>query len=796
LIVLALGEFMILLDATIVNVAIPNMIQDLHATLTQVLWVLNAYVLTFAVLLLTAGRLGAMFGPKRLFIGGMVLFTAASAACAVSQTPNQLILFRVLQAVGGAALTPQTLSIITSIFPPDKRGQAFGIWGVVYGLGGASGPTLGGLLTSGFSWRAIFVPNIPIGIAATLAAFLIMPELTVHRRQGLDVVGVALATGGLFALVFGLVEGQDYGWGRISSVGAFDLGPLHAGLVSIPSIFFLSAVLLVAFVVWETRQDEPLLPLSLFRDRNFSIGCTISAIQVFGMIGLYFPLTLYLQRVLHLTPLQAGVAVLPQAIASMAVAPGIGKLADRVNGKYLLTIGLILYSVGVGLIIWLATIHSTGATFTLPLVVLGVGVGVLAAPVVTLTMQRIIPSASGAASGFMNTIRQVGGALAAAVGGAILETGIAANQKSQAVQFATQLPSQFRSAFIKHYSASTGSITVGAPQGGTGLPGNLPAAVARQFQTLGQLVSGHSYLNAMKPALVVPLALALGGATLALFMSTPRRAPAAAPVPAPAEVPAAAAERAQELAVPAAATPAARVPVPVFAAVHGSDTIVMPVSIPRNVQPTRPTRSMRPPFLVQVGDPARAEHFIKNTLRIGRMPNLDLVVQDPQVSRRHAEITSVDGEYVVRDLQSANGTMVNNRRIAEDHPLHEGDTITVGDTSFVYHDDFEIARPRLLRTEADGRGQYLIRKSLSIGRLPGNDIVLAHDTKVSRRHALLSTYQGKVFVRDLNSLNGTKVNGELVAEDHLLQDGDIVTIGDTSFTYHNDFEAANPIEDS
>jgi len=147
---------------------------------------------------------------------------------------------------------------------------------------------------------------------------------------------------------------------------------------------------------------------------------------------------------------------------------------------------------------------------------------------------------------------------------------------------------------------------------------------------------------------------------------------------------------------------------------------------------------------------------------------------------------------VVRDLQSANGTMVNNRRIAEDHPLHEGDTVTVGDTSFVYHDDFEIARPRLLRTEADGRGQYLIRKSLSIGRLPGNDVVLAQDSNVSRRHALLSTYQGKVFVRDLNSLNGTKVNGELVAGDHLLQDGDIVTVGDTSFVYHNDFEAANP----
>lgn len=210
LIVLALGFFMILLDTTIVNVAIPSIIDGLHASLDQILWILNAYILVYAVLLITAGRLGDMFGPKKLFISGMVLFTLASMACGLAQTPNQLILFRTIQAIGGALLTPQSLSMITSIFPPERRGAAFGLWGGVAGLASVAGPTLGGFLTTTFSWRAIFYVNLPIGIVALTLAVLVMPELTSHHRHQLDVVGVLLATAGLFALVFGLIEGERY----------------------------------------------------------------------------------------------------------------------------------------------------------------------------------------------------------------------------------------------------------------------------------------------------------------------------------------------------------------------------------------------------------------------------------------------------------------------------------------------------------------------------------------------------------------------------------------------------------
>src|SRR5579884_1310806 len=236
LITVALGFFMILLDTTIVNVAIPSIIDGLHATLDQILWVLNAYILVYAGLLITAGRWGDMFGPKKLFLGGMALFILASAASGLAQDPNQLILFRIIQAIGGALLTPQTLSIITSIFPPEKRGAAFGVWGAVAGLAAVAGPTLGGYLTTTYTWRAIFYVNVPIGIVALVLAILLMPELTQHRQHHLDFVGVGLASAGLFALVFGLIEGERYNWGRINDFASFDLGPIHGSLVSIPTI--------------------------------------------------------------------------------------------------------------------------------------------------------------------------------------------------------------------------------------------------------------------------------------------------------------------------------------------------------------------------------------------------------------------------------------------------------------------------------------------------------------------------------------------------------------------------------
>src|SRR5229473_1916308 len=286
LVVLTSGFFMILLDTTIVNVAIPAMSAGLNTTLDQILWVLNAYILVYAVLLITAGRLGDLYGQRNLFAIGLLVFTIASALCGLSQNATELILARILQGVGGALLTPQTLSIITSLFPPERRGAAFGVWGGVAGLATIAGPTVGGALVTYVDWRWIFFVNVPIGIASLIATFLIIPDIRPGRRHGWDFVGVFLATAGLFAVVFGLIEGQRFNWSEIGSYG-----------ITIPEVIVGGVVLLAVFIVWERFQAEPLMPLSLFRDRNFAVANWIAAAISFGMLSLFLPLVIYLQSV-------------------------------------------------------------------------------------------------------------------------------------------------------------------------------------------------------------------------------------------------------------------------------------------------------------------------------------------------------------------------------------------------------------------------------------------------------------------------------------------------------------------
>ena len=523
LLVLALGFFMILLDTTIVNVAIPSMIDGLHASLDQILWVLNGYLLVYAVLLITAGRLGDMFGPKRMYISGLVLFIAASAACGIAQNPEQLIIFRLIQGVGGAILTPQSLSIITSLFPPEKRGGAFGLWSAVAGVAAATGPTLGGFLTTTFTWRAIFYVNVPIGIAVIILAYLLMPELTQHRKHRLDTVGILLASLGLFALVFGLIEGQRYNWGPIATLGRFSIGSIQASLWSIPTILAASVVLLTLFVTWEARQDEPLLPLSLFRDRNFSIANVVSTLLAFGMLGFFLPMTIFLQSVRGLTALEAGVVFVPMSLTSMVVAPFAGRLVDRGVGKWALFFGLSLYAIAMALVIYVASLTSTGLTFTPILILGGIGMGFTFAPMVTLAMARINPTQAGAASGFINTVRQVGGAMGTAAIGAVLQHQLATDLHSQAVKYSAQVPKSFRPKFVAGFShAGNGGFQVGRGQTGTSthLPASVPPSVAQHLAILGRDVFQHAYLLAMKPSLAVGVTAVAAGALITPFMAT------------------------------------------------------------------------------------------------------------------------------------------------------------------------------------------------------------------------------------------------------------------------------------
>jgi EmrB/QacA subfamily drug resistance transporter len=420
LLILCLGFFMIMLDTTIVNVALPAMLGGLHASLDQIVWVINAYLLAYSALLIPAGRLGDIFGQRNLFMAGLVIFTLASVACGISQNPGEIIAARVVQGAGGALLTPQTLTIIAAIFPVHKRGAALGVWGSIVGLSTVVGPTIGGVLVTDASWRWIFLVNVPIGVIALLGAVRLVPDLRLGRKHNLDLPGVVLVIAGLFLLVFGLAEGQRYDWGKF-------WGP-----VTIPEAMIVGAIALVALVAWERRAAEPLLPPPLFRNRNYSVLISIQVLIAFGMLGIYLPLVLVLQSALGMTALRAGLTLVPLSLASMVSAPIAGKIADRIGAKYLLMTGIALFALGAALIIPAISTTAHLTSFVLPLIIGGFGLGMCLAPLTAEAMRQVQPQQLGAASGVLNTTRQVGGLIGTAVVTAVVQGSLVTRLTSRA----------------------------------------------------------------------------------------------------------------------------------------------------------------------------------------------------------------------------------------------------------------------------------------------------------------------------------------------------------------------------
>jgi EmrB/QacA subfamily drug resistance transporter len=498
LVVVSLGFFMTLLDLTIVNIAIPNMIDKLHASLDDVLWVLNAYALVLAVLVITAGRLGDLLGPRTMFAAGIMVFTAASAACGFAPGAGWLIGFRAVQGLGAAMLMPQTLAIVTMTFPAERRGAAFGIWGAVAGLATIAGPTLGGLLVTAFDWRWIFFVNLPIGAAVLAVTFVIIPAVRPGRRHRFDILGVTLASLALLAICYGLVEGQRYSWGTITS------------FISIPLIIAAGVVLLAAFgVVEKLRQDrEPLIPFALFRGRNFTLMNWVSFTLSIGMLGIFLPLTIYLQSVLGFSAIKAGLTLAPSSLVMIAVAPFLGKLTDKTGGKYILVTGLSLFAVGMGTVVLIATPHSTWQDFLVPMIVAGLGMGGTFAPMTTLAMRDVEPRMAGGASGMLNTSRQVGSVIGTAAVGALLQNRLATALTSQATIASAGLPAPVRGPFVNGFrqAAASGLLTGGSGSAPGGTPG-APAALAAQLRRLGTEVFTQGYVIAMRWTMIMPIAV-------------------------------------------------------------------------------------------------------------------------------------------------------------------------------------------------------------------------------------------------------------------------------------------------
>jgi EmrB/QacA subfamily drug resistance transporter len=504
--VLSIGFFMTLLDLTIVNIAIPDMVEHLDASLDQILWITNAYTLALAVLLITAGRMGDLTGKKNLFVYGVTLFTLASLACGLSQNPSQLITFRAVQGIGAAMLLPQTLSLIIDVFPHEKRGVALGIWGIVAGVSGAAGPAVGGVLVTRIDWRWIFFVNIPLGVLAVAGALMFIPTADRTVRHRFDIPGVILSSVALFLLSFALIEGQKYEWnGWIwTAIGA-------------------SAVVFAVFLVHQRGQqdNEPLVPFSLFRDRNFTIMNFVGIAISFGIVGLFLPITVYLQSVLGYSAMKSGIVLLPLSIGTFVMAGPAGVLSEKLGGKYILMTGLVLFGGG---LLWVMAVADVGESWTgvvAPLFVMGMGAGCTFTPMATEVMRNVPPRLTGAASGVNNALRQVGSVLAGAVVGAVLQGQLASSLKDQAAQRAGSVPAQYRDGFVQGFDKAGKHLDVAGNTSGTKLPSNVPADVAHRIQDTGTAVFGHGFIDAMHPTLLVSVVVMFLGALSCLLVKKP-----------------------------------------------------------------------------------------------------------------------------------------------------------------------------------------------------------------------------------------------------------------------------------
>ncbi|HVZ58729.1 MAG TPA: DHA2 family efflux MFS transporter permease subunit [Patescibacteria group bacterium] len=499
LVVLGLALAIIIIDTTLLNVSLSTIIREFHTTIQSIQWVITAYSLMLAAFTITGGRIGDLFGRKRMFVVGAVIFAIGSFTASISHSvPTLLIGESIIEGIGAALMMPATASLLIANFHGKERGIAFGVWGGIAGASSAIGPILGGYLTNNYSWRWGFRINVFVAALLVIGSIIVKESHDTKEKPNLDFVGVALSALGMLGVVFGVIESSTYGW--IHASQAFTLLGhtfVKNGLSFVPFSILAGLIFLILFFIWEAyverKGNTPLVSLSLFKNRVFTSGVVTTAIVSLGQVGLIFALPVFLQSVLKLDAFQTGLAMLPLSLALLIMAPVSGFLSHKISPKILVIAGLFLDIVAMFLLRSSLSVWASTSDLILPLALYGAGMGLVMAQISNLTLSSVPVYQAGEASGVNNTLRQVGSTLGSAVIGAVLIASLSTNITKE-IENDLFIPDSVKPQLVKVVSQQTSNVEFG---GGAQVSSKIPPVIVQQIAAVSKKATVDSAQESM-----------------------------------------------------------------------------------------------------------------------------------------------------------------------------------------------------------------------------------------------------------------------------------------------------------
>ncbi len=530
LIVLGLALSIIIIDTTLLNVSLATIIKELHTDIQSLQWVITAYSLTLAALTITGGRLGDLFGRKKMFVLGAIIFAIGSFVASISNNVPTLILGEsLIEGIGAALMMPATASLLVANFQGKDRAIAFGVWGGLAGASSAIGPILGGYLTDHYSWRWGFRINVVVAAILVISSFIVHESRDTKEKPTLDFIGVFLSAIGLLGIVFGIIEASTYGWWTAKAPFFLFNQPFDFfGLSIVPIVIFLGIIFIIEFLFWEQRVEEngrtPLVSLKILKNKVFTSGVITTAVVSLGQMGMIFALPVFLQSVLRLDPFKTGLALLPLSLALLIVAPLSAVVSQKVPVKYIIIFGMILNVLGIFVLRNSISLTAGVWDLALGLSIIGSGMGMVMAQISNLTLSAVPVDQAGEASGINNTMRQVGSSLGSAIIGAVLLSALATNL-TNGITDSKVIPAAVKPDFVSAISQQTSNVEFG---GGARLSNNVPPVIVKEIETISKTAT----IDASKTSLLYAALFAFFGLIAALFLPNKKKEqkPVATPI--------------------------------------------------------------------------------------------------------------------------------------------------------------------------------------------------------------------------------------------------------------------------